>query len=46
MSLSVSGIGPIISSAMMAAIGAGDSFSKGRDLPHDLYALPRSMNAD
>jgi transposase len=25
------GIGPIISSAMVAAIGSGDAFSKGRD---------------
>ena len=29
--MSVPGIGPIISSAMVAAIGAGDCFSKGRD---------------
>jgi transposase len=29
--MSVPGIGPIISSAMVAAIGAGDAFSKGRD---------------
>ena len=29
--MSVPGIGPIISSAMVAAIGAGDRFSKGRD---------------
>jgi transposase len=29
--MSVPGIGPIISSAMVAAIGAGDTFSKGRD---------------
>ena len=29
--MSVPGIGPIISSAMIAAIGAGDVFSKGRD---------------
>jgi transposase len=29
--MSVPGIGPIISSAMVAAIGAGDVFSKGRD---------------
>ena len=29
--MSVPGIGPIISSAMVAAIGTGDSFSKGRD---------------
>ena len=29
--MSVPGIGPIISSAMVAAIGTGDGFSKGRD---------------
>ena len=29
--MSIPGIGPIISSAMVAAIGTGDSFSKGRD---------------
>jgi transposase len=29
--VSVPGIGPIISSAMVAAIGTGDAFSKGRD---------------
>lgn len=29
--MSVPGIGPIISSAMAAAIGTGDAFSKGRD---------------
>jgi transposase len=29
--MSVRGVGPIISSAMIAAIGAGDVFSKGRD---------------
>src|SRR6202030_4026622 len=29
--MSVPGIGPIISSAMVAAIGAGDAFTKGRD---------------
>jgi transposase len=29
--MTVSGIGPIISSAMVAAIGTGDVFSKGRD---------------
>jgi transposase len=30
--MSVPGIGPILSSAMVAAIGTGDVFSKGRDL--------------
>jgi len=29
--MSVPGIGPLISSAMVAAIGTGDGFSKGRD---------------
>jgi len=29
--ISIPGIGPIISSAMAAAIGAGDAFAKGRD---------------
>jgi hypothetical protein len=29
--MSVPGVGPIISSAMVAAIGAGEAFSKGRD---------------
>jgi transposase len=29
--MSVPGIGPITSSAMVAAIGGGDAFSKGRD---------------
>ena len=29
--MSVPGIGPVISSAMVAAIGTGDGFSKGRD---------------
>jgi len=30
--MSVPGTGPIISSAMVAAIGSGDAFAKGRDL--------------
>jgi hypothetical protein len=29
--MTVPGIGPIISSAMVAAIGSGDVFSKGRE---------------
>jgi hypothetical protein len=29
--MTVPGIGPIISSAIVAAIGTGDAFSKGRD---------------
>src|SRR3977135_684528 len=38
--MSVPGIGPIISSAMVAAIGAGDAFTKGRDLAAWLGAAP------
>ena len=34
------GIGPIISSAMVAAIGSGDVFSKGRDFGLDQAAVP------
>lgn len=37
---SVLGIGPIISSAMVAAIGAGDAFSKGRDFAAWLGLVP------
>jgi hypothetical protein len=33
--MSVPGIGPIISSAMVAAIGTGDAFSKSRDFGED-----------
>ena len=36
--MSVPGIGPIISSAMVAAIGAGDVFTKGRDFAAWLVA--------
>src|SRR5918999_1153422 len=42
--MSVPGIGPIISSAMVAAIGAGDSFSKGRDFAAWLGLVPRQMS--
>ena len=38
--MSVPGIGPIISSAMVAAIGAGDGFSKGRDFAAWLGSCP------
>ena len=38
--MSVPGIGPIISSAMVAAIGAGDVFSKGRDFAAWLGFVP------
>src|SRR5438046_2411130 len=42
--MSVPGIGPIISSAMVAAIGAGDAFSKGRDFAAWLGLVPRQMS--
>ena len=42
--LSVPGIGPIISSAMVAAIGAGEAFSKGRDFAAWLGLVPRQIS--
>jgi hypothetical protein len=42
--MSVPGIGPSISSAMVAAIGAGDAFSKGRDFAAWLGLGPRQMS--
>ena len=42
--MSVPGIGPIISSAMVAAIGAGDGFSKGRDFAAWLGLLPKQIS--
>ena len=39
--MSVPGIGPIISSAMVAAIGTGDVFSKGRDFAARLGLVPK-----
>jgi len=42
--MTVPGIGPIISSAMVAAIGAGDVFSKGRDFAAWLGLVPRQMS--
>ena len=41
--MSVPGIGPIISSAMVAAIGTGEAFSKGRDFGAWLGLVPRQM---
>jgi transposase len=41
--MSVPGIGPIIS-AMVAAIGTGDAFSKGRDFAAWLGLVPRQMS--
>jgi transposase len=42
--MSVPGIGPIISSAMVAAIGAGDAFSKGRDFGAWLGLVPKQFS--
>ena len=42
--MSVPGIGPIISSAMVAAIGAGDTFSKGRDFAAWLGLVPKQIS--
>jgi transposase len=40
--MTVPGIGPIISSAMVAAIGTGDAFSKGRDFGAWLGLVPKT----
>jgi transposase len=42
--MTVPGIGPIISSAMVAAIGAGEVFSKGRDFAAWLGLVPRQIS--
>jgi len=42
--MSVPGIGPIISSAMVAAIGSGDVFSKGRDFAAWLGLVPKQIS--
>src|SRR5512141_2663009 len=42
--MSVPGIGPIISSAMVAAVGAGDAFDKGRDFAAWLGLVPRQLS--
>jgi transposase len=42
--MSVPGVGPIISSAIVAAIGAGEAFSKGRDFAAWLGLVPRQMS--
>jgi transposase len=41
--MSVPGIGPIISSAVVAAIGSGDVFSKGRDFAAWLGLVPKQI---
>ena len=42
--MTVPGIGPIISSAMVAAIGRGDAFTKGRDFAAWLGLVPRQIS--
>jgi transposase len=42
--MTVPGIGPIISSAMVAAIGTGDGFSKGRDFAAWLGLVPKQIS--
>jgi transposase len=42
--MTVPGIGPIISSATVAAIGMGDLFSKGRDFGAWLGLVPKQMS--
>jgi transposase len=42
--MSVPGIGPIISSAMVAAIGAGDTFTKDRDFAAWLGLVPKQFS--
>ena len=42
--MSVPGIGPIISSAMVAAIGTGEMFSKGRDFGAWLGLIPKQIS--
>ena len=42
--MSVPGIGPIISSAMVAAIGTGDAFTKGRDFAAWLGLVPKQIS--
>ena len=42
--MTVPGIGPIISSAMVAAIGAGDAFAKGRDFGAWLGLVPKQLS--
>ena len=42
--MTVPGIGPIVSSAMVAAIGTGDAFSKGRDFGAWLGLVPKQTS--
>ena len=42
--MTVPGIGPIISSAMVAAIGNGAAFAKGRDFSAWIGLVPKQMS--
>ena len=42
--MTVPGIGPIISSAIVASIGSGDAFSKGRDFAAWLGLVPKQIS--
>src|SRR6266496_179250 len=42
--MTVPGIGPIVSSAMVAAIGTGDAFLKGRDFGAWLGLVPKQLS--
>jgi transposase len=42
--MTVPGIGPIIASAMVAAIGNGAAFAKGRDFAAWLGLVPKQMS--
>ena len=42
--MSVPGVGPVISTAMVAAIGAGDAFERGRDFGAWLGLVPRQYS--
>jgi len=42
--MTVPGIGPIIASAMVAAIGTGDAFAKGRDFGAWLGLVPKQIS--
>ena len=42
--MTIPGIGPIIASAMVAAVGSGTAFAKGRDFAAWLGLVPRQMS--
>jgi Transposase IS116/IS110/IS902 family len=44
--MTVPGVGPIVSSAMVAAIGTGDAFSKGRNFSAWLGLVPKQISTE